>query len=535
MNPIRFAIKYNYIRDRTSELIDYLSNGLPAAGIGATTRAAKGFLESRIKTRSAMQILVEGPVIIIPRHAYTDVGIKMRLGDIEIRSWYEEGIENDLAMKMSSDLFFENKKSCPNFARDKSKSVAKSDWWRCLSLVVRGMGRNTFLSNEIDFYLILQKPSWHSRKVCVQCWLTYVEAIIKYQDWVTFRAVINENIGKTVDESGWDNVGNKADEEDDIDDATSTSKVTSILSENISRSTPLAYVEGAQIIRYGHKNSGLKDDLKQLAVDETTSKPIFEFQFELDGLSLTLHRDDPIVMPTNVSNFSIGKNCGTNNTYQSIDYDVARLRVKRLSVGASSYASGDTSTYVKLYELDLYDLGDEGRNVRETVSSKLANLEFEDTFQRKPCLFMVLCEGYGTNEKEVESTDAPQLVFTFDLSPDNSPSVRVVIDYLSLNLIIRPFIEIFKFLSCDWSLKAIIDSSNPFDLQKDLLDTSKTTKASKFSRANCFWKNIDNNTNAFSEKEGRQGIQAKLVAHYPRIVFIADESDATTRALVLRG
>ena len=48
MLKVGSKVRFTYLKERTDELLDYLSNGLPGKGMGATSRAAKGFSSERI-------------------------------------------------------------------------------------------------------------------------------------------------------------------------------------------------------------------------------------------------------------------------------------------------------------------------------------------------------------------------------------------------------------------------------------------------------------------------------------------------------
>ena len=528
---ISLAIRIVYIRDRTAELIDYLSNGLPAAGIGATTRAAKGFLECRIKTRSAMQLLVDTPTIVAPRHRRTNVGVSLRLGDIDIKSWFEEGRENDLDKKMTEEILFDEKNlsRSPRQLSEKTKVLEKSDWWRCLSMNITGMGRNIFISDQVDLHLFLRKPSWYNKTIVVRGRLTYVEAVITYKQWAIFSSVLSDNIGKDVDETSWDNVDKKAAEEDakkQVEENGGEKLKIAKTKQRVSKTeeakgSPLEYVEGAQKIHYGNKQSTIVEN-KSNMMTETDIKPTFEFDFELGGLSLTLHRNDPITPPSQTENKKLSENdfSVSNN---AVNYDFARLRVQNVSIGLSSYSFGDGSAYIKLYGVDLCDLGDEGRNVRELLSKPRINLEEEEYVPRQPSAFSILCEGYASTENNEDLTESPQIVFTFDLSPNNSPVARIVLDYLSVYALVRPFIEILEFLSCAWVEPEIVNSAN-FD-EKSYASVPKRIRsdASLATRKNRFWKLVDDESNSALDECTENGFQVKLVlvAHYPRVFFLA--------------
>ena len=76
------ATRFTYLKERTDELLDYLSNGLPGKGMGATSRAAKGFISSRIQTRSFLQLRVNSSQIYVPQHEMAEQGIGLKLGKL---------------------------------------------------------------------------------------------------------------------------------------------------------------------------------------------------------------------------------------------------------------------------------------------------------------------------------------------------------------------------------------------------------------------------------------------------------------------
>ena len=74
------AIEFVYFKERTAEILDYLSNGLPGKGMGATSRAAKGFISKRILTKSFLEVCVDSPQVIVPQHESLGGGITLTLG-----------------------------------------------------------------------------------------------------------------------------------------------------------------------------------------------------------------------------------------------------------------------------------------------------------------------------------------------------------------------------------------------------------------------------------------------------------------------
>jgi hypothetical protein len=100
-----------------------------------------------------------------------------------------------------------------------------------------------------------------------------------------------------------------------------------------------------------------------------------------------------------------------------------------------------------------------------------------------------------------------------ELPADSKVTIaRIVINYLSCNALIRPFKEIVAFLSYDWPTKsgqARVATGAVSEKVEEVSDAKAETRS--------------------------RGFQLKLVAHYPRVFFLADESDLHSRALVLRG
>ena len=78
------STQFVFIKERTEELIDYLSNGLPGKGMGVTSRAAKGFISKRILTRSFLEFQNDSPQIFVPHHELSADGISLELGMVAL-------------------------------------------------------------------------------------------------------------------------------------------------------------------------------------------------------------------------------------------------------------------------------------------------------------------------------------------------------------------------------------------------------------------------------------------------------------------
>ena len=74
------ALQFTYLRERTEEILDYLSNGLPGKGMGATSRAAKGFLTKRILTKSFLELQIDSPQFVVPQHGAVSDSLALQLG-----------------------------------------------------------------------------------------------------------------------------------------------------------------------------------------------------------------------------------------------------------------------------------------------------------------------------------------------------------------------------------------------------------------------------------------------------------------------
>lgn len=79
--------RFTYLKERTEEMLDYLSNGLPGKGMGVTSRAAKGFISRRIQSRSFLQIRIVSPQVYIPQHELVMRGLVLHLGRLRDVQW----------------------------------------------------------------------------------------------------------------------------------------------------------------------------------------------------------------------------------------------------------------------------------------------------------------------------------------------------------------------------------------------------------------------------------------------------------------
>lgn len=416
------------------------------------------------------------------------------------------------------------------------------DWWRMLSLGLTGFcggmtrvgnGPNelTSATNPIDLQIELRKPTVKGQETAVQGNLSFLDLKMDYSDYALIRAVVRDNVGRTVDTESWDNV-EKAywlEEEDKAE---------------VLEGDRVEYSSNARFIRYGKAGkAGKKRRSKQsptfaetqsiTASQVTGSTNTLDVRFKLDGLSLKLRRDDQVEGVQDEHDLA-----------KAFQYDIVLLRVQLVEVSCTTNTVGDISFHLSLFRLGLFDLGDHGRLVRERYYSSLPSSPISDQGNglRQPCPFHVLVEGYSETEDTVASsvhnTDNPQIVVNVDRCSASSARARgaleeyelpmdskvtiakVVVNNLSINALLRPFEEVAAFLSCEWQTKIAHVQTEHEEEKKKIISPEQTSD-----------KPLDTKT----QGKRNQGFQLKLVAHYPRVFFLADESDPHSRALVLRG
>jgi hypothetical protein len=451
-------------------------------------------------------------------------------GDVSVRSWFEEeSVEGSLSQK---------------------------EWWRVLSLkltgfrsgVTRAGASSEKLSSTtvpVDLDIVLRKATVKGRTMFVKGTLSCFAVTLNYSDYCLLGAVFRDNVGRAVDTEKWDNVEKaywKEYAEITRGDVTDDSLVSGVTKQN-----RVYYSSNARFVRYGKggkkgtKNVLLtnSDEISGKVDHEKTNQDTFDLRFDLDGLALKLRRDDVVdgIMPGDALALSF-------------HYDVMLLRVNKVDIMATSSAAGDLSFNLSLYRVGLFDLGDDGRLIRERY---FFSLPIQDTSgsrskrkpPRAPCPFKVLVEGYdtlaeteGANGFALSNQDAPnyskgpQFVVSVDTCPASSTTgfgslsesglppdaqvtvARVVINHLSVNALVRPFKEIVAFLTCEWSMES--EESRPH-----LRRMEQSNK-------------VHPTANDGASTKGK-GFELKLVSHYPRVFFVADESDPHSRALVLRG
>jgi hypothetical protein len=360
------------------------------------------------------------------------------------------------------------------------------------------------------------------------------------------NAVTRDNISREIDTGRWDNIEKAFSMEQE--------EVAS-WQDGVSHGEDRpAYSSHARFIRYGrkrrHKRPAATDGEKGVypigdahQVTPSSDSITLDCVFELDGLRLKLHRNDQLD--------GLGSSSHVSNVDSAFNYDMIVLRANFIEISVNTTSTGDKSLQMSLLRLGLFDLGDIGRLARERYHHNLLQLdspnnEAEGRMIRDPCAFSVLAEGYSpsTQMNTIDSQrplDAdPQLIITIDSCSSSSVGsmggsvsaeegdddkivvVRVVINYLSVNPLIRPLRETISFLTRSWNVPYIEEAAFP---SSGILRPPGQNMGGL----------VDYVEQDATPTSSRKGFQLKLVAHYPQIFFLADESDPNSRALVLRG
>lgn len=467
----------------------------------------------------------------------------MLIGDIDLSSWFEGGTtkgrieEIDLSNDASS-------LRAPKLAA-KRVDGDPTDWWRMLSLKISNVSAGIFeydngsfqcanlLNKPLDLSLILQKSTWHDQALTVRCKASFVDMTLSYSHYCKMHSVIRGNLGQEIDKGKWSNIEKAYDQE--VKEAAE------------SASKPVEYASGARHVRFGTRtNDAITNNTRSLheTVDARESAKeangSMDIHFLLDGFALKFRRDDPVET-------WLDREVET-------EYDMILLRVQRLEVSMRNTETDTYSLKLALYRMGLFDLGDHGRLNRE----KLTLVGERKTESRRPCAFAVLVEDYasvggqGQPVNLVKDAQNPQLLITMDRVPSSSVGsigslknpvrqggddgkvtlIKCMLNCLSVNALIRPFTELGAFLALDWKLPpSQMNSANMEVGDTNMLTDSEIPEGSYDTIST----DDDSTPHVDEIKSSSSSIQFQLVAHYPRIFFVADESDIHSRALVLRG
>lgn len=524
------SARCNHLKERTEEIIDYLSNGLPGKGMGATSRAAKGFIAERIKTKSFLDLSIKSPQLFLPRNRGSDDGLLISFGDVQLTSWFDEATLaeckaircSDLAQAQEIAFFSQSKTSC-------FKSSDETDyWWRVLSLSIVGLGwcvihrqKDTtsplFIDNPINLYFQLRKPPSHNDlPLIARCKVSLVDFVLSYTDYIMIHHVINENLGSDVDKTFWDH--DKVSFEELEGSEQHGTKL-------IRDTQKVKYSEGARFVRFGSdsystKHSHGNNDSVTVSLD---------MMCNIEGIFSILRRND--VFPIE------------GDLKKSI-YDIACIQIEDINFALTSSSVG-TSASATLQSVSLFDLGDTGRIAKEYIKHD----EFSDfdSFPRNPNAFYVIAEKYKTRlSNSTQSSDnEPQLTLKLDTQSSRTislgdvqyecekadiTSVCLTLNQTNINPLIGPLSDIVSFLARKWIVypDENEEESSPREDLKRSSDSHLSEKV--FTSQNRFQSDIEDQNFHFIK-----GMRFSLITNHTRVFLLADETDPETRALVLKG
>ena len=520
------TIRFNHIKERTGEITDYLSNGLPGRSMGATSRAAKGFITKRIKTRSFANVLVNSPQLFLPRHRGDDEGVIICLGDVRLNSWFDEATveeSTNVSCNELNNIEVRMYDQVPVTPRAPTKESHRKYWWRVLSVTITGLGwrvskeRGESLSsslqidNPVNFHLQMRKtPSESDLPTIVRCKLTAMELVLCYSEYMLLRAVLKENVTKKVDKTLWDNP-----EDSFLTDEDEASGVR--------------YSKNARFVRYGDmsERNALEHAEKEEISLSASVRSSLDVQFSLDGVALIFHRDDTIPEVKDL-----------------MGYDIILLEVDDIDLQLAANTDKSKTGTVTFKSFALTDVGDVGRLKREKMLTECSIDAASFRKHRKPAAFSVIARGYNTkemgNDLVLDTMKDPQLIISVDTNSSTKvgmkdltlgdeniqvTAIRVTLNHMNINPLIRPLSEVADFLSGAW----------PFEVSAAEAETGATTSNQYSEEAE-----VREHPNSFpatksSAQSLAKGFHVTIITNYPRVFLVPDETDPLTRALVLRG
>ena len=388
-----------YLSARTSELIDYLSNGLPGKGMGLTSRVAKGFVADRIQKKSFLQVNVEAPVVLVPKNESETIGIVLG-GEVRARSWVEV---DDLNRKLSLSV-------SRLYGGTYSGGLHQT--------------HSPILSN-IDVTINVSRDIADSKTV--DCVLSDLFVRLRYSDFATLMFVLRENVSRKIDRSKWDNI-EAAWENEAVSDVPSFATdsprpQTSLFATSFS--TEVVYASEARHIRYGQ---GSRRDSPRGAAS-------FDVSLVLDDLSIVLRRDDG------------------SGAKAFPSYDMTLFRAQGFEASLSSIEDG-TSASLSIHRVFLFDTGTRGRR-----ALGLASLPVENSV----LVLVEGYAPPQMKEKRSDDKSSSQLILRVDRSRVLSKSeyrVSLVLNYLSVAALIVPIQEMLAFLRLEWPTAALEKDSS---------------------------------------------------------------------------
>ena len=342
----------------------------------------------------------------------------------------------------------------------------------------RSASRVSSFFSKVDVSVDVEKA--RSRLV-LQAGISDIDVVIRYSDLVAFLSVWKENLSCRIEKTAWDNL-EVAWENEELQDSMLEA---SSESRSPKYSKEVTYSESARHVRYGQPKKASDSERPSVEVD---------LRVNCEKTSLVLHRNDEVARKA---------------LPLSSGYDLVLLVVQRLHLSVKRSAAGAEALSVGLGKVHLFDVGESGRVSLGSSSGLSAG--------RPPSCF-VMVEGYPAPEGTGHFDS--QVVLNIDrLSSSKSKvDVSILVNYLSITALLRPLEEVVAFASGSWTTPGSEPSMH------DETESLEGHAGASFEGPG----------QAVKSSRDRH-LNLKFVLHYPRFVFVADENDRHSRALVLEG
>jgi hypothetical protein len=411
------SVEVVYLSSRTSELVDYLSNGLPGRGMGATSRAAKGFVADRIQKKSFLQVNVDAPIVLVPRNENENAGLVFG-GEVRSRSWIEMA---DATRKLSVSV---GSLVAGVYAGKYNEAQMKS------------------ILSDVDVTIDVSRDI--ADNTVAACCFSDIFARLSYTDYASFVYVVRDNLGRKIDRTQWDNV-EAAWENETISEVSSFTHESPRAFAMPSFSMDVAYSSDARRVRYGQGRRSAPHK-RAARMDLTVA---------LDDVSVVLKRDDGA------------------DYFAHQAYDMMLFRAQGFEASLTSVDDGSSASF-SIHRLFLFDTGAKGRRLRNMTSSG-------STIPEESVVVLVEGYAPPQmNEKRPSDKKSSQLIVRVDkncLSGASEYRASIVLNHLSVAALFQPFQELSEFLRMDWSRSPVnesFDTASLDGLTGDDQDTGQT-------------------------------------------------------------
>ena len=351
-----------------------------------------------------------------------------------------------------------------------------------ISFGIYGQNGATFEGSRImdNFEIMAQGEMLGDKTLKLKCGLSDLQARISYTNYVHLLAVA-DYLASPVEKSKWHNMDYDWEhEEGDQENQVVSTKTP--LDDYPTFSRDVEYGPNARYIRFGEPSSN------------GHAGPVapIEVSVFLNDLAVVLRRNDRFP------------------ERDVVDYDMVLFRGENFEFSYASTQSGISAVF-SAGRIFVFDLGEQGRLLRATSVS--------DPRDAEPMPIAVLAEGYSSSEEtEGLGEQEAQLLLNLD-APSNAAegtNVRFVVNRLNMRALFRPLQDVSEFLLKRWETPPFQTYEGEQQIQKQ---SSLPNEAS---------------TGNSNDGKGRP-LSLHLVFQYPQFMFVADEGDPHSRALILRG